>query len=284
MSQTVTRTTRIMSIAMTVLAAVATLGGLIFPNLYRDPAAAAGFSKAYWLGNNIVTLAVAVPLLTAGLVLARRGSLRARLVWLGMAYYAIYNYSFYLFGGDLNWFYPLHAALVVLPVFVLIFGLTGMDVAGVTWSHGATKAPKWVAGYMLVVAAVVTVTWIVQWPGALSADPFDAGKADFVRTVGGLDMWLLVSSLVLGAVLVWRRRSWGYIVATIANLSCGLYMLVLTVVSFTEADTGVNGALAELPVWVVVFLGCLASSLILLRGLPRTSVAPHPERLALLPE
>ncbi len=123
MSQSGSRTTSFLSVVVTILTAGAALAGLVFRDLYQDPAAAEGFSKAYWLGNDIVILAVAVPLLAAAHILARRGSLRARLVWLGLAYFVTYNYSFQLFGGSLNWFYPLHAALVVLPVFVLISGL-----------------------------------------------------------------------------------------------------------------------------------------------------------------
>ena len=275
MSEKTPKTAEILSIIVIVLTAGATLAGLIFPHLYQEPDATAGFSKAYWFGNNIVGLAVAAPLLAGALFFARRGSLRARLVWLGMAYFTTYNYSFYLFGGNLNWFYPLHAFLVTLPVFVLITGLSGTDVAGLSWGPRVGKAFRWIAGYMLIVGAAVTATWIAQWPGALSAEPFDARNADFIRTVGGLDIWLLVGSMVLGAALLWRRRPWGYVAATIANVGVGIYMLVLTVVSFTAADAGVEGALGELPVWIIVMLGCLACSVTLLRGLPRTDTSPY---------
>jgi len=284
MSRRSPKTASVLSVVVIALTAAATLAGLISPGLYQDPAAAAGFSKAYWLGNNIVGLAVAVPLLAGALFFARRGSLRARLVWLGMAYFTTYSYSFYLFGGNLNWFYPLHAALVTLPVFVLIAGLAGTDVAGLSWGPRVDKAFRWIAGYMLIVAAVVTATWVAQWPGALTTEPLDPRNADFIRTVGGLDIWLLVGSMVLGAVLLWRRRPWGYVAAAIANVGVGLYMLVLTVVSFTAADAGVEGALGELPVWIIVLLGCLACSVTLLRGLPRRSTAPHPARAAFVPE
>jgi hypothetical protein len=283
-SQTVPKNVSVLSAVVAILVAEAALTGLIFPDLYQDPAANLLFSKAYWLGNDIVTLALAVPLLAAALAFARRGSLRARFVWQGMAYFTIYNYSFHLFGADLNWFYPLHATLVVLPVFVLVFGLADTDIAGLSWSARSAKSLRWVAGYMLIVATAVTVTWIMEWRGVLSADLVDADKADFARTVGGLDIWLAVSSMVLGAVLLWKRRPWGYAVATIANISFGLYMLVMVVASCTEAAAGVQGALSELPLWIVLFLGGLTASLILLFGLPRTSVAPHLERLAFLPE
>jgi hypothetical protein len=284
MSQTVSRTASVLSIVVATLAAGAALAGLIFPDLYQDPAANLLFSRAYWLGNDIVTLVLAVPLFVAALVFARRGLLRARLVWLGMAYFTIYNYSFHLFGADLNWFYPLHAALVVLPVFMLVFGLADTDVAGLSWSSRSAKSLRWIAGYMLIVAMAVTVTWIMEWRGVLSADLVDTDKADFARTVGGLDMWLAVSSMVLGAVLLWKRRPWGYVVATMANVSFGLYMLVMVVVSCTEAAAAVQGALSELPLWIVLSLGGLIASLILLCGLPRAGAAPHPERLVFLPE
>ena len=74
--------TTVLSIIIAVLAVIAAGGGFFFPHIYRDAAV---------YGNDLVTLVVAVPLLGLALILARRGSLRARLVWLGLVHYTLYN-------------------------------------------------------------------------------------------------------------------------------------------------------------------------------------------------
>jgi len=65
---------------------------------------------ATWFGNDWVTPAIALPLLTTGLLLDRRGSICGRLLWLGALGYAVYNYAFFLFGAALNSFFPLYVA------------------------------------------------------------------------------------------------------------------------------------------------------------------------------
>src|SRR5689334_20342185 len=94
------RASFVLASAIAVLAAVASAGGLLIHRLYRDNT----WVTAAWHGNDLVTLAAAVPLLIGGLVFARRGSQRAVLVWLGMLAYILYGYAFYLFGAAFNRF------------------------------------------------------------------------------------------------------------------------------------------------------------------------------------
>jgi hypothetical protein len=69
--------------------------GLLFESRYRD----AEWIKATWFGNDWVTLVVGMPLLAVALALARRGSIRALLLWVGVLGYAAYNYAYYLLGA-----------------------------------------------------------------------------------------------------------------------------------------------------------------------------------------
>ena len=61
------------------LAVVASAGGLLLKGIYRDNA----FVTTTWLGNDAVTLFLAVPILVIALIFSARGSQRAQLVWLG---------------------------------------------------------------------------------------------------------------------------------------------------------------------------------------------------------
>ena len=88
----------ILSILIAILAAIASAGGLLLDNLYRDNA----FVTTTWLGNDAVTLFLAVPILVAAMILAKRGSFRAQLIWMGALDYMLYNYAFYLFGAAFN--------------------------------------------------------------------------------------------------------------------------------------------------------------------------------------
>lgn len=103
-----------LSIIIAILMVVASLGRLFIEDIYLDNL----LVRAGWLGNDLVTLCVAVPLLITSMVLAKNGSSLALLVWLGMVLYTLYNYAFYLFVAAFNSLFLVYAALFTLSIFV----------------------------------------------------------------------------------------------------------------------------------------------------------------------
>ncbi len=87
------KTAYILSVFIAILAALTSIGGLLRPDLYRDNP----FVKTTWLGNDAVTLFIAIPILVAALVYSARGSAKGQLIWMGMLDYMLYNYAFYIF-------------------------------------------------------------------------------------------------------------------------------------------------------------------------------------------
>lgn len=90
-----------MSLIIAFLAIVASLGGLLWENLYRDSEAI----RAVWFVNDLITLFVAVPVLVVSIYFASKGSLRARLIWVGCIWYMLYSYVFYMYGAVFNVFF-----------------------------------------------------------------------------------------------------------------------------------------------------------------------------------
>ena len=76
------------------------LAGLAFGvhGLYRpDPGTLPAF-----VGQDLITLFVALPLLVTTLWQVRRGSLRALLLWSGLVVYIAYSYAYYLISPEFN--------------------------------------------------------------------------------------------------------------------------------------------------------------------------------------
>jgi thiamine transporter ThiT len=94
--------TYILTFFILILAAVASAGGLFIPGLYRD----SDIIKRAWLGSDVTTLFLVIPLLVVALRASMRGSLRAKLVWVGLLGYMLYNFAFYLIDSFLLIHYP----------------------------------------------------------------------------------------------------------------------------------------------------------------------------------
>jgi hypothetical protein len=250
-----------------VLAAASSLAGLLWPGLYRD----AEIVRAGWRANDVVTLLVAVPTLGIAGTRARAGSLAGQLVVIGALHYALYNFCFYLFGAALNPLLLVHAAIVGISLWALALALGELDLAALAGRFRDPPARR-VAGWMALVSVGLATTWIAQWLIALARTSppsrFDL-TPEFVRVTAGLDLTLMVGLLAPGAILLWRGRPWGLVLATTTSVSGALYNLVLVGGTMAQIRAGLAGASALLALWLVLGAGCLACAGALLASLRR---------------
>ncbi len=250
-----------LSIIIAILAAIASAGGLLLHGLYRDNA----FVTTTWLGNDAVTLFLAVPILVGSMFFSTRGSHRAQLVWMGTLDYMLYNYAFYLFGTSFNTFFLIYTALLGLSIFALILGLINLDVSGIRQQFRERTPVKWIGGYFLFVAVGLSAVYLMQ-----SIAFIFTGQLPSIVTISGhptsivfaLDLTLLVPWFVVGALWLMKRQPWGYVIAGILGVKGPLYTLVLAVNTVLVMNAGLAGA-SELPLWITLtLLGLLASGLL----------------------
>lgn len=240
------------------MAAQAALG-LLFPSGYRD----AEWIRATWWGNDWITLLVAAPLLAAASRAAVAGSLRARLLTLGLLGYGVYNYSFYLFGAALNVFFPLYVVPFVLSVATLVIEASRLDARDTASRFPARTPVRIVGGYLLFVAAGLAAVWVGMWAAyAFWGRPTPVEPEAF-KVVASLDLGLMVPALALGGTLLWRKHPWGYVMAAIAGVQGGLYLVVLCVNSAIAISRGLAAAPGELPIWGPLGFGTAAATTLL---------------------
>ncbi len=265
MPETKLKPVTILSIFIAILAAFASAGGLLLDGLYRDNA----FVKTTWLGNDAVTLFLAVPILVAAMVVSTRKDpkglqrpLGSYLIWMGALDYMLYNYAFYLFGAAFNWFFLVYAALLALSIFALIVGLMNLDVNGISGQVRKEAPVKWIGGYFLFVASGLGLVYLIQSIGFIFTDNVPAIVTITehpTNVVFALDLTLLIPWLVLGAVWMMKRKPWGYVIAGILNVKGPLYTLVLAINSILVVRAGISET-SELPLWgTLTALGLIAS-------------------------
>ena len=275
MFQTKTKIVLILSILIAAFSALASAGGLFLKDIYRDNA----FVTTTWLGNDAVTLFLAVPILLVAMVFGSRGSWMATLVWLGAVDYMLYNYAFYLFGAAFNVFFLVYAALLGLSIFALIFGLVGLDVTILSRQYSEKTPVKWIGGYFLFVAIGLSGVYLMQSIGFIVT-----GQLPAIVSISGhptnmvfaLDLTLLIPWLAVGAVWLMKRQPWGYVVAGILSIKGPLYTLVLAVNSLLVVRAGISQT-SELPLWgTLTVLGLIAG--VLLFGNMKSSMKESSER------
>ncbi len=268
MNLTLSKSTLVLSIVIIVLTILASAGGLLINGLYRDNA----FVTSTWLGNDIVTLAVAVPLLIAATILARRGSPRAYLVWLGLVESTLYNFGFYLFGSAFNKLFMVYAALFALSIWTLFIGLVNLDVTTLSRKFGARTPAQAVSVYMLLVGLGLGTVYTVTWLNFVTSGqvPTLVVKTDQpTNVVLALDLSFVIPLFVVGAIWLWQHKPWGYVLATMVNVKGAVYMLGLSAATWTAYQAGTVPDPSEIGLWGSIGILCLIASIALLTSLKR---------------
>ena len=264
------------SLATLLLSILATVVGLAVPDFYRDDPVL----LPQVLGQDLLTLVVAVPALAVSLYFARRGSRRGYVVWLGVTGYLLYTYASYSFLTAFNALYLVYVALFGLTLFTLIGGLARLDAGALARSVGGGSVRAYV-GFQAALAALLAVMWLSEVVPAIAAGtrPPSISETDLpVNVIQSLDLGVVVPAFALSAYFLWRRRAWGYAfsgVLLVKGTTLGLAVLGMIVFMVRDGQT--------VPLAQVAFFGLFGAAGLLLsarfvwsidRTMPREGAGP----------
>ena len=264
MAQGSLRTATLLTTIIILLCIVAAAGGF-FGEVYRDEE---WIENAFY-GTDLVTLFAAVPMLGASLYFSRKGSERARLVWMGLLGYTAYNYAFYLFGAQFNALFLVYVALFSLSIYALVLLLSATDIAALGRHFGAHTPRKLVAAFLVLVSLPLGVFELSQCLNYL----FTGKLPQAPSLIFALDLSIIVPTTALAAVLLWQRRPWGYVLGAIMLVKAFTYGLGLVLSTAFVAGFSASGTWDPLlPFYVFIAVGGGLSGLALLHHLkPQTT-------------
>lgn len=256
----------ILSVIIVILMVLASICGIFINDLYQDNF----LVISGWYGNDLVTLLLAVPLLVISLALSRLGSKRAQLVLLGMLFYTLYNYAFYLFGAAFNILFLIYVALFTLSIFALIFGVFSLNLDIIAEQFSPSTPTKKISVYMAIVALLLGIFHI-----SLSLNFVFTGQVpEFIilleqttNIISALDLSLTVPFGFLGAVWLWKCQPWGYVLAVMWNVKSAVYLTALSAATARGFQTGASESIIELVLWGPIAVGCTISLVFLLKNM-----------------
>lgn len=191
------------SLATAGLMALASFAGLFRPQVvYPTAELVQAFQP-----NDLVNLALGVPILLLVLYFSWRGKLWGLLCWPGALLFVLYNYIAYTFGLPVSWVFFLHLGLAILSGYTLV-GLLGRLNGRAILHRLSGRVPEKFGGGILAGLGLLSILRDVGvLAGALlQATPIsqaDLGVlvADFVIT----PLW------ILGGIQLLRGRRFGYL-------------------------------------------------------------------------
>ena len=258
------RTATVLTGVVIVAATIASIGGLAVHHLYTDDTA---WATAALRGGDLVTLVLVVPGLIAATVLARRGSIRARLVWGGLLGYGVYNFAFYVFGAAFNDLFLAHVVAFSASIFALIGWAAELDATTIAARFDERTPRRAVAVLLIAVAAVFVTLWTTFSLTYAVTGHLTLGAATLpgMHLVFALDLSLMAPSMAVGGVWLWRRKPWGSVLATALCVFGAAYQANLAAAGVFQTNAGVDGAKLVDPMGATVLVAFVVAAVAMLR-------------------
>ncbi len=241
------------------LLALAAGVGVSWPGLYRDNASVV----AQAVGQDWVTLVLAVPALAIARAYLRRGSLVAHLVSLGVVAYAAYSYTIYAFSAHHNPLFLVYVAILGLSAYALVAGALALEPAQVNALARARLAWRPISFLLAAVALFFAVTWLGEQLPALLHDQVPASVAAFgapTNPVHVLDLAFVLPLCAIAAVALWRRRPLGAVLGVVLLFKIDTLALAILSMALFQWRRGETVELGLLIAFVLVAALALAAT------------------------
>ncbi|MAD97967.1 MAG: hypothetical protein CMB99_11635 [Flavobacteriaceae bacterium] len=213
------------------LATIACVLAIYNNDFYQDD----NWTKAQWLGQDLITLTVAVPLLLFSL---KRGIGQHRIKWwmlnTGLLLYFAYTYSFFVFSSKLSFLYFFQIGIFGFSIVGFIRSCLLLSHEKVRFSFPRTNIKLAIVSYFFTIASMLAFLWIKDIVSHLNSSIHQSNTFDGAPPLitYGLDLGLIIPLMIAtGLMLYWKER-WGYILTGIVltkTSTLGFAMMAMNV-------------------------------------------------------
>jgi hypothetical protein len=246
------------------MAAVSVLGLVAQTSVYPSEAL-----RKTFVPNDVVNLLIGLPVLLGSMSLARRGRLLGLLFWPGALFYVFYNTLVYVLGMPFNLLSLAYGLLIVISLAALVGLLASLDGETIRAQLCGATPERLAGGVLAGLGALFFLRVIGVAVNALTS------QTALPQTEWALNTadFLITPAWMISGVLLWRRKTWGYLTALGAlfqasMLFIGLILFFVLQPFLTPAPFALGDTLVIAVMGLVCFIpfGLLVRSVLLKEG------------------
>jgi len=225
-------------------------------------------TAAQMQGNDMIALIVGLPLLVISTWMAFRGSLRGRLLLTGTMGFFLYTYMSMSMLTAYNVLFLVYVVLFTMSLYAFILCMLSFDLDELP-QHFSDKFPRgWIAGVLFAVGGFLFLAWIGRVvPEFLRPEVPAVLENTTTRVIQAMDLALIVPLAVLAGILLLRKRSWGYLLASVAVLKGLTMSLAVSAMAINMMLNGVPEGLAVMIPFLGLTVLTMAMAILLLRNI-----------------
>jgi hypothetical protein len=252
----ISKTALWLSVIDALLVLTASASGILLKSIYaRETPSWA----AEGMGQDIVNLVAGVALVIAAYGV-NKGSVKAFLVWSGVLLYLLYAYIIYAFDVHLNRLFLVYVAILGLSFYALVVSVIHLHLDSLHASFSAKIPARLVSVFFLVLGLVFSLLWLLEEIPALVTGtiPPSVTQANLpTNPVHILDLGLSLPAMLMTALLLWRRKLLGSLLAgplLVFSILTGTAILVIFLVMSSQGMPTSVGVEAFIATIIVVSL------------------------------
>jgi hypothetical protein len=216
--------------------------------------------------NDLVTLAVGLPLLAISTLLARRESLRGRLLQTGTLGFFLYTYMSMCFGTAYNALFLIYVCLFSLSLFAFVLSMMSYDLAQLPEQFSERLPRRTIAWTLFVVSGFLLLAWLGRIVPPLAQNVLPPLENITSLVIQVMDLGLIVPMAFLAGALLLRRSAWGYLMGSVAVMKMLTMGTAVSAMAINLALSGAQISMAELVMFPSITLVNVALADLLLRS------------------
>jgi hypothetical protein len=224
-------------------------------------------SAAQMQANDLVTLVLGLPLLAVSSWLARRGSLRGRLLLAGTLGFILYTYITMSFGAHYNALFLVYVALFSLSLFAFVLVMMSFDLGNLARAFLRQLPRGWIAGLLFFAAAFLSLAWLGRVAATFAPNAIPALDNTTSLFIQAMDLGLIVPVCILSGILLLRRHAWGYLLASVGLVKFMTLGIAVSLMGLNMARVGAPDSAALVGIFGVLALLSIVMTVILFRNI-----------------
>lgn len=215
-------------------------------------------------GNDLVTLAVGLPLLAVSTWLAFRGSLRGQLLLTGTLGFFLYTYMSMAMLTSYNALFLVYVALFTLSLYAFILSMLSFDLRELPDRFSDQLPRRWIAALLIFVGGFLLIAWLGRIVPPLLSGEIPALENTTTLVIQAMDLSLVAPLAILSAILLLKDNVWGYLLASVALMKGITMGLAVSSMAINMALHGVPEKLGiMIPFLVITALNVIMGLLVL---------------------
>lgn len=212
------------------------------------------------IAQDYVTLFIGIPALLFALFLARKGTLKSKLLLTGILSYFFLTYLFYMNMAMYNALFLVYIVLTGTTFFALLLTILSIEIDPLPNSYSKSTPVKFVGGFLIFTATSIALLWLsILIPPLLDNTIIPLSVEHYTTlTVQGFDLALFHPLIFVAGLLLMKKNKFGYLMAPVMLIFLSLLMtaLIAKIIAMALAGVNVIPAIFVIPMIAVTAIAC----------------------------